>query len=140
MANLKVVIVPALILGFAFQGRTVRLLRAMLLEVMRQDYIRTAWAKGLDERVIVSRHALKNALIPVVTLLALEVPLLLGGTVIIEQIFNLPGVGRYMLDLLLNRDFVPVQTIVLLMAAVVMVLNLLVDISYAWLDPRIRYK
>jgi peptide/nickel transport system permease protein len=112
----------------------------MLLEVMRQDYIRTAWAKGLDERVIVSRHALKNALIPVVTLLALEVPLLLGGTVIIEQIFNLPGVGRYMLDLLLNRDFVPVQTIVLLMAAVVMVLNLLVDISYAWLDPRIRYK
>jgi peptide/nickel transport system permease protein len=140
VANFKVVIVPALILGFAFQGRTVRLLRAMLLEVMRQDYIRTAWAKGLNERVIVSRHALKNALIPVVTLLALEVPLLLGGTVIIEQIFNLPGVGRYMLDLLLNRDFVPVQTIVLLMAGVVMVLNLLVDISYAWLDPRIRYK
>ncbi len=140
VANFKVVIVPALILGFAFQGRTMRLLRAMLLEVMRQDYIRTAWAKGLNERVIVSRHALKNALIPVVTLLALEVPLLLGGTVIIEQIFNLPGVGRYMLDLLLNRDFVPVQTIVLLMAGVVMVLNLLVDISYAWLDPRIRYK
>jgi peptide/nickel transport system permease protein len=140
VANFKVVIVPALILGFAFQGRTVRLLRAMLLEVMRQDYIRTAWAKGLNERVIVSRHALKNALIPVVTLLALEVPLLIGGTVIIEQIFNLPGVGRYMLDLLLNRDFVPVQTIVLLMAGLVMVLNLLVDISYAWLDPRIRYK
>ena len=140
IGNIKVLIIPAMILGFYFQGRTVRLLRAMMLEVTRQDYIRTAWAKGLRESVIVYRHALKNALIPVLTLIALEIPFLLGGTVVIEQIFSLPGMGRFTLDLLNNRDFVPIQTIVILMAGVVMVLNLLVDLSYAWLDPRIRYQ
>ena len=140
IGNLKVLIIPALILGFYFQGRTVRLLRAMMLEVTRQDYIRTAWAKGLPEGVIVRRHALKNAMIPVLTLIALEIPFLLGGTVVIEQIFSLPGMGRFVLDLLDTRDFVPIQSIIILMAGVVMVLNLLVDLSYAWLDPRIRYQ
>ena len=140
IGNLKVLIIPALILGVYFQGRTVRLLRAMMLEVTRQDYIRTAWAKGLPEGVIVRRHALKNAMIPVLTLIALEIPFLLGGTVVIEQIFSLPGMGRFVLDLLDTRDFVPIQSIIILMAGVVMVLNLLVDLSYAWLDPRIRYQ
>ena len=140
IGNIKVLIIPAMILGFYFQGRTVRLLRAMMLEVTRQDYIRTAWAKGLRESVIVYRHALKNALIPVLTLIALEIPFLLGGTVVIELIFSLPGMGRFTLDLLNNRDFVPIQSIVILMSGVVMVLNLLVDLSYAWLDPRIRYQ
>ena len=140
IGNLKVLTIPALILGFYFQGRTVRLLRAMMLEVTRQDYIRTAWAKGLPEGVIVRRHALKNAMIPVLTLIALEIPFLLGGTVVIEQIFSLPGMGRFVLDLLDTRDFVPIQSIIILMAGVVMVLNLLVDLSYAWLDPRIRYQ
>lgn len=140
LANLGGLIIPALILGFFFQGRTMRMVRGMMLEVMRQDYIRTAWAKGLHERTVLWGHAAKNALIPVVTLLALEVPFLLGGTLIIERIFDIPGMGRYLLDVLERRDYVTVQSIVLVFAAIVMVLNFVVDLSYTWLDPRIRYR
>jgi peptide/nickel transport system permease protein len=139
LRNLGFLILPAFVLGFEMQGRTARMLRATMLEVMRQDYIRTAWAKGLSERTLVYRHAAKNALIPVITLIGLEIPLLLGATVIIEQIFSVPGVGRYLLGILSARDYVPIQSLVLVLAAIVMLSNLLVDMAYSWLDPRIRF-
>ncbi len=140
IANLGGVVIPAMVLGFFFQGRTMRMVRAMMLEVMRQDYIRTARSKGLRELTVVSRHAAKNAMIPVVTLLSLEVPFLLGGTVIIEEIFDLPGLGRYALEALQRRDYVVVQSLVLVFGAIVMFLNLIVDVGYSWLDPRIRFR
>ena len=111
-----------------------------MLEVMRQDYIRTAWAKGLRERSVIYRHALKNALIPVVTVMGLQVNFLLGGSVILEQIFSLPGIGRLLLEALTFRDYPVVQGIILLLAAWVISINLIVDISYGFLDPRIRYR
>jgi peptide/nickel transport system permease protein len=140
LRNLGFLIIPALVLGFEMQGRTARMTRAMMLEVMRQDYIRTAWAKGLSEKALILRHAAKNALIPVVTLIGLEIPLLLGATVIVEQIFSVPGMGRYVLNVLQARDYVPIQSMVLVFAAIVMLSNLLVDLAYSWLDPRIRYQ
>ena len=140
IANLGGVVIPAMVLGFFFQGRTMRMVRAMMLEVMRQDYIRTARSKGLHELTVVLRHAAKNAMIPVVTLLSLEVPFLLGGTVIIEEIFDLPGLGRYALEALQRRDYVVVQSLVLVFGAIVMFLNLIVDVGYSWLDPRIRFR
>ncbi|MBI2917567.1 MAG: ABC transporter permease [Chloroflexi bacterium] len=137
--NIGIMLIPSAILAVFLGGRVVRMLRATMLEVLRQDYIRTAWAKGLKERSVIYRHAAKNALIPVVSLIGLEIPTLLSGTVVIERIFDLPGMGRYMLDLLEQRDYVPTQSVVLLFALMVMVTNLLVDLSYAVLDPRIRY-
>jgi peptide/nickel transport system permease protein len=110
----------------------------MMLEVLRQDYIRTAWAKGLRERSVVVRHALKNALIPVVTLIGLQIPILVGGSVIIETIFTLPGMGRYLLQGLNDRDWTIVQSINLILALVIVMANLAVDLSYAYLDPRVR--
>jgi peptide/nickel transport system permease protein len=112
----------------------------MMLEVLRQDYIRTAWSKGLRESVVVTRHALKNALIPVVTIIGLQLPVLLGGSVIMEQIFVLPGMGRLMLDALNARDYPVISGVNLVMASAILLANLLVDLSYAWLDPRIRYR
>ena len=109
-------------------------------EVLRQDYVRTAWAKGLGERRVVLRHAVKNALIPVVTLVALQMPIIAGGSVIIENIFNLPGLGRLMLAALNERDYPVVSAINLLFASVVVVINLLTDLTYALLDPRVRYE
>jgi peptide/nickel transport system permease protein len=113
--------------------------RSSMLEVVRQDYIRTAWSKGLTERVIVIKHALKNALIPVVTILGLQLRLVVGGSVLVETIFNIPGMGRLLVDATLNKDFVTVQAVTLVIALVVLISNLFVDISYGWLDPRIRY-
>ena len=110
----------------------------MMLEVLRQDYIRTAWAKGLDERVIVSRHALRNALIPVVTLIGLQAPLLIGGAVIVEQIFVIPGVGLLLLDAVSQRDYPIVTGVFLVVGVAVMLINLLVDLSYGLLDPKVR--
>jgi len=110
-----------------------------MLEVLRQDYVRTAWAKGLKERVVVVRHAVKNALIPVVTLVALQLPIIAGGSVIIENIFNLPGLGQLMLVALNERDYPVVSGINLLFASVVVLINLITDLTYAFLDPRIRY-
>ena len=114
--------------------------RTMMLEVLRQDYIRTAWSKGLKERLVVRRHALKNALIPVVTIVGAELPVLVGGAVIIEQIFALPGIGRLLLVSLSDRDYTMVSGVNLVIASGVVVANLLVDISYAYLDPRVRYR
>ena len=140
LGNLELLIIPAIVLGMAMSGLTMRMTRTMMLEVLRQDYIRTAWAKGLRERVIVIRHALKNALIPVITVIGFQVPVLIGGTVIIEQIFNLPGMGRLILDGILHRDDPLVSGALLIFAVGLMLINLLVDLTYAYLDPRVRYK
>ena len=120
-------------------GRVVRLLRAMLLEVLHEDYVRTAWAKGLRDAVVLRRHAIRNALIPVITVIGLEIPLLLGGTVVIEEIFNLPGMGRFILQSLQKRDYIPAQSVILLFACATMLINLITDALYSALDPRIRY-
>jgi peptide/nickel transport system permease protein len=117
-----------------------RIMRSSLLEVLRQDYIRTAWSKGLPERAVVLRHALKNALIPVVSLIGLQTPLYLGGSVIIEAIFRLPGVGLFFFEALTRMDYPVVQSVNLIVAAMVVGLNLAIDLSYAFLDPRIRYR
>jgi peptide/nickel transport system permease protein len=139
LTNLEQFIVPALVLALASAGLVMRLTRSSMLEVMRNDYIRTAWSKGLRERSVVWRHALKNALIPVVTVLGLEVGGLLGGAVIVETIFGLNGIGVYIIQSVIFRDILVVQTMAFLFAFIYVITNLLVDIAYAWLDPRIRY-
>ena len=116
------------------------MMRTMMLEVLRQDYIRTAWSKGLRERVVVIRHALKNALIPVITLIGLQLPILVGGSVIMENIFNLPGLGRLLLNALNDRDYPMVSGINLFFATGVVGINLFIDLFYAFLDPRVRYE
>ena len=139
LGNLGMFLVPSLILGTALAASTMRMTRTMMLEVLRQDYIRTAWAKGNNERLVVVRHAMKNAFIPVITLIGLQLPILVGGSVIIENIFNLPGLGRLMLDALANRDYPVVTGINLFFGTIVMGVNLLIDLLYSYLDPRIRY-
>ena len=140
LGNLGVFLIPSLILGTAMAAATMRMTRTMMLEVLRQDYIRTAWSKGLKERVVVVRHALKNAFIPVVTLVGMQLPLLVGGSVIMENIFNLPGLGRLILDSLTERDYPVVSGINLFFATVVLGFNLMIDLIYPYLDPRVRYK
>ena len=137
--NLKIMLVPALVFGVTRAGPIMRIMRSSLLDVLRQDYIRTAWSKGLSERRIVLRHALKNALIPVISLVGLQMPLYIGGSVIIEAIFRLPGVGLFFFEALGKLDYPVVQSVNLIIAAMVVGLNLLIDLSYAFLDPRIRY-
>jgi peptide/nickel transport system permease protein len=132
--------IPALIIGARLAAVSMRMTRSSLLEVLRQDYIRTARAKGARERAVIVRHALKNAFIPVITVIGQQFSVLLGGTVIVEFIFLQPGVGSLMLDAVLLRDYTLIQGAVLFFAAVIVVANLLVDLSYAWLDPRIRYR
>ena len=139
LGNLGILLIPSLILGTAMSAETMRVTRTMMLEVLRQDYIRTAWSKGLKERVVVLRHALKNALIPVVTLIGARLPLLVGGSVIIENIFNLPGVGRLFLQALQNRDYPVVSGVNLVLASITMLSILLTDMIYPYLDPRVRY-
>jgi peptide/nickel transport system permease protein len=139
IGNLKMFIIPAIILGASMSGWTMRMTRTMMLEVLKQDYIRTAWAKGLKERVVIVRHALKNALIPVITIVGLQAQIIVGGTVIIEQIFQLPGMGRLIVDSTLRRDYPIVSGILLIFGVAIVILNLLTDISYAYLDPQIRY-
>ena len=140
LGNLGMFLIPSLILGTAGAASTMRLTRTMMLEVLRQDYIRTAWSKGLKERVVITRHAIKNALIPVVTLIGLELPMLVGGAVIIENIFNLPGLGQLAVTALTERDYPVVSGVNLFFAAVVMGSNLFIDLIYPYLDPRVRYQ
>jgi peptide/nickel transport system permease protein len=140
MGNLGMMIIPAAILGSQQTGSTMRMTRTMMLETLRQDYIRTAWSKGLSERIVVTRHAMKNALIPVVTMVGSGIPSLVGGAVIIEQIFNLPGMGRLMMDALQTRDYPIISAVNVIMATIVIANNLLIDLTYGWLDPRIHYK
>ena len=133
-------IVPSLILGTYLAASTMRMTRTMMLEVLRQDYVRTAWSKGLQERVVIVRHAIKNTMIPVVTLIGLQMPILIGGSVIMESIFGLPGLGRLMLDALNDRDYPVISGVNLTFAAAVMGINLMVDLIYAVLDPRVGYR
>jgi len=137
--NLQTFFFPALVLALGIAAVIMRLTRSSMLEVMRNDYIRTAWSKGLRERAVVWRHALKNAMIPVLTIIGLQVGALIGGSVIIESVFALNGMGLYLLEAILRRDLLVVQSLVLLFAVVFVVANLVVDLGYAWLDPRIRY-
>ena len=139
LGSMAVFIVPSLILGTSLAASTMRMTRTMMLEVLRQDYVRTAWSKGLQERVVIVRHAIKNALIPVVTLIGLQMPILIGGSVIMESIFSIPGLGRLMLDALNDRDYPVVSGVNMTFAAAVMAINLIVDLIYAYLDPRVRY-
>ena len=140
IGNLEMFILPAIVLGMAMSGMTMRMTRTMMLEVLRQDYIRTAWAKGLRERVIVIRHALKNALIPVITVIGWQVPILVGGAVIIEQIFCLPGMGRLFLNAIQLRDYPLVSGVTLLFGIGMVFINLIVDVTYGFLDPRVHYR
>jgi peptide/nickel transport system permease protein len=138
-ANIQQFFVPSFLLGIAQGSAVARMTRATILEVFRNDYVRTARAKGLSENTVLMRHALKNALIPVVGLIGVNFAFALGGTVILEQIWALPGIGALMLLAIKHRDYTVIQGIILFLGTLVMIVNLLVDLSYAWLNPRIRY-
>ena len=137
--NLRHMLVPAILLGLSMSAVTMRMTRTMMLEVLRQDYVRTARAKGLRENVVVLRHALKNVLIPVVTLIGLQAPLLIGGSVILEMIFVVPGMGTLLLEAVFQRDYPVVTGVFLVVGVAVLFINLLVDLTYGFLDPRIRH-
>jgi len=139
LGHMVQMLLPALILGIASAAALMRLTRGMLLEALRQDYVRTAWAKGLTEREVIVKHGLRNAVIPVITLLGTQLPLILGGTVVIETIFGLPGVSRFLFDAINQRDYPVIQGVNLLVVSTVVLVNLGVDVLYGVLDPRIRY-
>lgn len=139
VANMSQLIWPAVATGYRYSAVATRMTRSALLEVLREDYVRTARAKGLFESVIINRHALKNALLPVVTIIALEFAFLMGGLVVTEQVFNLNGLGKLFVEAVLNHDFTLTQHLVMLVVAIFVLTNLVVDVLYAWLDPRIRY-
>jgi peptide/nickel transport system permease protein len=139
LGNIKMLWVPSMILGAGLSGGVMRFTRSAMLEVLRQDYVRTAWSKGLRERVIITRHVMRNALIPVVTVVGLQLPILVGGTVIIETVYSIPGMGRYYVDSVNAKDYPIIQSINLVVALVVVFANLGVDLIYSVLDPRIRY-
>ncbi len=137
--NLQLMLLPAAVVGFHDMAFTARVTRSAMLEVMREDYMRTARSKGLREWVVVGRHALKNALLPVITVSGYQFGRLLGGVIIVEQIFVVPGVGKFLIDAIIHRDFPVIQGVILMTAAVVLLLNLIIDMLYGILDPRIRY-
>ena len=137
--NLSMALLPAVTVGYRYSAVSMRMTRSAMLEVMREDYIRTARAKGLFNKLIVNRHALKNALLPVVTLIGIEFAFLIGGRVVTEQVFNLNGVGRLFVQAVQNQDYTLTQALVMLTVTVFVICNLIVDLMYAWLDPRIRY-
>lgn len=138
--NLSQLLAPSLILSFARSANIMRMTRTMMLEVMREDYIQTARAKGLTGWVVIVRHALKNATIPVLTMTGMQLAILIGGTVIMESIFLLPGIGRYLMDSIIWRDYPAIQGVNLVMCTTIITLNLIVDLTYAFIDPRIRYR
>jgi len=140
VGNMLQLSLPALILGTSLSAISMRMTRTMMLEVLRQDYVRTAWAKGMGERTVVVRHALRNALIPVVTLIGLQAPILIGGTVIMEQIFVIPGMGLMLLEAVSRRDYPIITGVFLIVGVAVVLINLLVDLSYGLLDPKVRYR
>jgi len=139
-ANFQQMVWPVVTVGYRYAAVTTRMTRSTLLEVMRDDYIRTAWAKGLAERTIVIRHALKNAMLPVMALIGTEFAFLIGGLVVTETVFTLNGVGRFVVDAVAHRDYPVVQALVFVIAGSFVIVNLLVDLTYAWFDPRIRYR
>lgn len=138
-ANLAQLIWPALAVGYRYSAVATRMTRSALLEVLREDYVRTAWAKGLAHTVILRRHALRNALMPVITVIGLEFAFLIGGLVVTEQVFNLNGVGKLIVDAISHRDYTLIQGLMLLVAAGYILVNFLVDLVYAWIDPRVSY-
>jgi peptide/nickel transport system permease protein len=137
--NLKQLVFPALVTGYRLSAIGARMTRSSVLEVLREDYVRTARAKGAQERVVVLKHALKNALLPVITIIGIELLVLFGGLIVVETVFTIPGIGRFLVDAITHRDYPSIQALVFVFAAFVLVINLLVDIVYAILDPRIRY-
>jgi peptide/nickel transport system permease protein len=139
-ANFQQMVWPVVTVGYRYAAVTTRMTRSTVLEVLREDYIRTAWAKGLRERAVVVRHALKNAMLPVITLIGTEFAFLIGGLVVTETVFTLNGVGRFMIDAVAHRDYPVVQALIFLTALSFVIVNLLVDLTYAWFDPRIRYR
>ena len=139
LQNLSLMIVPAILLGLSMSAVTMRMTRTMMLEVMRQDYVRTARAKGLSEVAVILGHALRNGLIPVVTLIGLQVPLLIGGAVIMERIFVVPGMGLLLLEAIAQRDYPVVSGVFVVVGFGVLLINLAVDLSYGWLDPKVRH-
>ncbi len=139
VANLSQLLWPALAVGYRYSAVATRMTRSAMLEVLREDYVRTAWAKGLAERGVVLRHALRNALLPVVTVIGLEFAFLIGGLVVTEQVFNLNGIGKLFVDAISRRDYTLIQGLMLLVAAAYVLVNVLLDLVYARLDPRIRY-
>jgi peptide/nickel transport system permease protein len=139
LRNLSIVLLPAITVGYRYSAVTMRMTRSAMLEVMREDYIRTARAKGLLEQIVINRHALKNALLPVVTLIGIEFAFLIGGLVVTEQVFNLNGIGRLFVLAVQNQDNVLTQALTMLVVVVFIITNLVVDLLYAWLDPRIRF-
>ena len=139
LRNLSQLIWPAVATGYRYSAVATRMTRSALLEVLREDYVRTARAKGLVEKVIINRHALKNSLLPVVTIIAIEFAFLMGGLVVTEQVFNLNGLGRLFVESVGNQDFAMTQQLVMLVVIIFVLTNIIVDIFYAWLDPRIRY-
>jgi peptide/nickel transport system permease protein len=139
-ANFQMMVWPVVTVGYRFSAVTTRMTRSTVLEVLREDYIRTAWAKGLRDRAVVIRHALKNAMLPVITLIGTEFAFLIGGLVVTETVFTLNGIGRFVVDAVAHRDYPVVQALVFLIAFGFVVVNLLVDLTYAWFDPRIRYR
>lgn len=136
----KQLIMPVICLAIMPMASTARQTRSSMLEVMHQDYIRTAWSKGLMERVIIIKHAMKNGLIPVLTLAGLHLSGIIGGSVLIETVYSIPGMGRLAVDSLFSRDYLAIQGVTILVAGVVVLVNLIIDISYGWLDPRVRYR
>jgi peptide/nickel transport system permease protein len=138
-ANMAQLIWPALAVGYRYSAVATRMTRSALLEVLREDYVRTAWAKGLAQDVILRKHALRNALMPVVTVIGLEFAFLIGGLVVTEQVFNLNGIGKLIVDAIAQRDYTLIQGLLLLVAAGYIVVNFLVDLLYAWIDPRVAY-
>lgn len=138
-ANLFQFLLPALAVGYRSSALIMRITRSTMLEVLREDYIRTAWAKGQRERFVVWRHAFKNASLPVITVIGIEFAFLIGGLIVTETVFNLPGVARYLVDAIQGRDYPIVQNLAMLIAVVVVFANLTVDLLYTWLDPRIKY-
>jgi peptide/nickel transport system permease protein len=139
-ANLSQFVLPALAVGYRGSALIMRITRSAMLEVLREDYIRTAWAKGQGEMQVVWRHALKNAALPVITVIGMEFAFLIGGLIVTETVFNLPGVARYLVDAIQWRDYPIVQNLAMLIAVVVVLANLTVDVLYIWLDPRIKYE
>lgn len=139
MTNLSMLIWPALATGYRYSAVATRMTRSALLEVLREDYVRTARAKGLFEKIIINRHALKNAMLPVVTVIGIEFAFLMGGLVVTEQVFNLNGLGKLFVESVTNNDYTLTQALVMLVVLIFVVTNFLVDLLYAWLDPRIRF-
>jgi peptide/nickel transport system permease protein len=136
--NLSIVMLPAITIGYRYAAVSMRMTRSAMLEVLREDYIRTARAKGLMQRIIINRHALKNAMLPVVTVIGIEFAFLMGGLVVTEQVFNLNGIGRLMVLSVQNQDYTLTQALVMFVVTIAVMSNLAVDLVYAWLDPRIR--